>query len=198
MGRGKKNTRPLTKAERKRVKEGTLSFQPAGSQESTNPRGVLSRHSYMVYTGDLDRRNDAREVAPRQNQTSDNSWVHGALHAVRRFLAEVPLEARVSPRVRPRAVHRVRLDVSDTRRGCQSVRSQRAGHAVRAQVAPPHHEHQRPEQHPCRAASRIPRKGVALGQSSQANSPQSRILCVPGVPRWSSPIALGATSAPVN
>ena len=71
MGRNKWH-RSLTKAERKRVKEGTLSFHRTSGDLSSS-RGVSSRHSYMVYTGDL----DAREVdARRQNQTSDNSWVH--------------------------------------------------------------------------------------------------------------------------
>jgi len=34
-----------------------------------------------------------------------------------------------------------------------------------------------------------------VGQPGQTNSPQGCLLRVPGVPRWSSPIALGATSA---
>ena len=85
----------------------------------------------MVYTGDL----DAREVdARRQNQTSDNSWVHAV------------------------------------------------GFVILAAIV-------------VWAASRIPREEVALGQSGQTDSPQSRLLRVPGVPRWESSEALGAASA---
>ena len=65
MGRSK-STRSLTKAERKRVKEGLTSFHSDPSQ--ADDRAI---NSYGVYSREY------VDVAPqRQSQTSDNSWVH--------------------------------------------------------------------------------------------------------------------------
>ena len=71
--------------------------------------------------------------------------------------------------------------------------SQAGKNAVRAELLDSHIC--RDEQYSRGPASRIPRQGVALGQSPEANSPQGRLLREPRVPRWASPIALGATSA---
>ena len=59
----------LTKAERKRMKEGTTAFHADPSQAGKNAVRAESLDSHIC--------RDTRGLAQRrQNQTSDNSWVH--------------------------------------------------------------------------------------------------------------------------
>ena len=59
----------LTKAERKRMKEGTTAFHADPSQAGKNAVRAESLDSHVC--------RDTRGLAPqRHSQTSDNSWVH--------------------------------------------------------------------------------------------------------------------------
>ena len=59
----------LTKAERKRIKEGTTAFHADPSQAGKNAVRAESLDSHVC--------RDTRGLAPqRHSQTSDNSWVH--------------------------------------------------------------------------------------------------------------------------
>ena len=74
MGRNKAN-RSLTKAERKRIKEGTTAFHADPSQAGKNAVHAESLDSHIC--------RDTRGLAQRrQNQTSNNSWVHAILFVV--------------------------------------------------------------------------------------------------------------------
>ena len=74
MGRNKAN-RSLTKAERKRIKEGTQAFHSDPSQAGKNAVRAELLDSHIC--------RDTRGLAQRrQNQTSNNSWVHAILFVV--------------------------------------------------------------------------------------------------------------------
>ena len=72
MGRKKSNNNwsgPLSKAERKRVKEGFTVFERnTGASQESAAAAVPAAHRKQQFK--------TRGLAPRQNQTSNNSWVH--------------------------------------------------------------------------------------------------------------------------
>ena len=75
MGRNKAHA-PLSKAERKRVKNG------ARVEDNTNQNARREKYPKPRNSHIADTRGRASSRGPRHSQTSDNSWVHAILFVV--------------------------------------------------------------------------------------------------------------------